>query len=127
MRALILSAITIASASLIASVSTAVAQGDADPIAVVTKAGVTVEVDTEAWRGEPRRFDKVLPVLVRITNDGDVPLRVRHSDFALVTETGERVPATRWTTYGASSRSSCRRRTWCRAPCPRRSWSRGTG
>jgi hypothetical protein len=94
MRALILSAVLLASAGLIAPVSTAVAQDDADHTAVVTKAGVTVEVDTEAWRGEPRRFDKVLPVLVRITNDGDVPLRVRHSDFALVTESGERVPAT---------------------------------
>ena len=83
----------------IAPVSTAEGQyaaghDDAGNPAVVTKAGVTVEVDPEAWRGDPARFDKVLPVLVRITNDGDVPLRIRHSDFALVTESGERVPAT---------------------------------
>lgn len=94
MRALILSAVTLATLSLIAPVSTAVAQGDADHTAVVTKAGVTVEVDTDAWRGEPPRFDKVLPVLLTIDNDGDAPLRIRHEDFALVTESGERVPAT---------------------------------
>lgn len=62
--------------------------------AVVSTADITIEIDTEAWRGQPERFDHVLPVLVRITNDGDVPLRIRHTDFALVTGSGERVPAT---------------------------------
>ncbi len=99
MRALIRSAFILGSMSLIAPLPQAAAQyaagHDADGYpAVVTKAGVTVEVDPEAWRGEPAHLDKVLPVLVRITNDGDVPLRVRHSDFALVTGSGERVPAT---------------------------------
>ena len=93
MRAFIRSTAILGSLSLIAPVSPAHAQAD-DHTAVVSTAGVTVEVDTEAWRGEPARFDKVLPVLVRIDNDGEVPLRIRHEDFALVTESGERVPAT---------------------------------
>lgn len=93
MRALIHTAVALGAIGLIAPAPFALAQDD-DHTAVVTTAGVTVEVDTEAWRGEPRRFDKVLPVLVRITNDGDAPLRIRHSDFALVIESGERVPAT---------------------------------
>ena len=66
----------------------------AQDTAVLETAGVTVEIDTEAWRGEPERFDKVLPVLVRITNDGEVPLRIRHTDFALLTGAGDRVAAT---------------------------------
>lgn len=66
----------------------------AQDTAVIETSGVTVEIDTEAWRGEPERFDKVLPLLVRITNDGEVPLRIRHTDFALVTGAGERVAAT---------------------------------
>jgi hypothetical protein len=99
MRALIRNAFILGSMSLIAPQSPAMTQyaaghDDGGNPAVVSKSGVTLEVDPEAWRGEPARFDKVLPVLVRITNDGDVPLRIRHSDFALVTETGERVVAT---------------------------------
>ena len=94
MRALIRTVVVLGSLGLIAPVPWAVAQDDADHTAVVSTAGVTIEVDTEAWRGEPSRFDKVLPVLVRITNDGEVPLRIRHSDFALVTGSGERVVAT---------------------------------
>ncbi|MGH7587482.1 MAG: hypothetical protein ACRELU_02710 [Gemmatimonadota bacterium] len=79
--------------ALIAPAPAALAQAD-DHTAAVSTAGVTLEVDTDAWKGEPQRFDKVLPVLVRIDNDGDAPLRIRHTDFALVTESGERVPAT---------------------------------
>ena len=99
MRALIQNAFILGSMSLLAPLSPALAQyaaghDEGGNPAVVSTSGVTVEVDPEAWRGEPARFDKVLPVLVRITNDGDVPIRIRHSDFALVTESGERVVAT---------------------------------
>ncbi|HKY59922.1 MAG TPA: hypothetical protein VJP59_02825 [Gemmatimonadota bacterium] len=93
MRALIRNIVVLGSLTLIGPVPSVLAQ-DEDHTATVSTAGVTIEVDTEAWRGEPSRFDKVLPVLVRITNDGEVPLRIRHADFALVTESGERVPAT---------------------------------
>ncbi|MCK5438803.1 MAG: hypothetical protein KAI97_02610, partial [Gemmatimonadetes bacterium] len=62
--------------------------------AVVSTGGVEILTNTDAWSGDPRQFNRVLPILVTITNDGDVPLRVRHSDFSLVTSTGERVTAT---------------------------------
>lgn len=91
MRALIRIAVILVFVSLIAPQPAARGQTSN---AVVSAAGVTIEVDTEAWTGEPSRFDKVLPVLVRLTNDGDVPLRVRHTHFSLVTESGERVLAT---------------------------------
>ncbi|MGH7542934.1 MAG: hypothetical protein ACREK7_03260, partial [Gemmatimonadota bacterium] len=93
MRALIRNTVILGSLALILPVPHARAQADHHTAAVST-AGVTLEVDTDAWKGEPQRFDKVLPVLVRIDNDGDAPLRIRHTDFALVTESGERVPAT---------------------------------
>jgi hypothetical protein len=93
MSAMIRSIVALGAFSLIAPAAPTAAQEN-DHTAVVTTGGVTLEVDTEAWRGEPSRFDKVLPVLVRITNDGEVPLRIRHTDFALVTRSGERVPAT---------------------------------
>lgn len=71
------------------------AQDDrSEPIAVVTTGGVTMKVHPGAWSGEPERFDKVLPVLVEITNDGEVPLRIRHAQFSLLTTSGERVVAT---------------------------------
>lgn len=91
MRAFNRAAIILGFAYLIAPVPSVLAQASN---AVVSTAGVTVEIDTDAWTGEPSRFDKVLPVLVRVTNDGDVPLRVRHTQFSLVTESGERVLAT---------------------------------
>ncbi|MGH7572349.1 MAG: hypothetical protein ACREMK_10970 [Gemmatimonadota bacterium] len=90
MRALI-GTVVLSAIGLVAPLS---AHAQADNVAIVSAAGVTIEVDPEAWRGEPARFDKVLPVLVRIENDGDTPLRIRYEDFALVTESGERVPAT---------------------------------
>lgn len=62
--------------------------------AVVSTGGVQVTTNTDVWSGDPERFNRLLPILVTITNDGDVPLRVRHSDFSLVTSTGERVTAT---------------------------------
>ncbi len=95
MRARIRHTVVLAALGLIAPVSWVLAQADdEDHTAVVSTTGVTIEVDTEAWRGEPSRFDKVLPVLVRITNDGEEPLRIRHTDFALITQSGERVVAT---------------------------------
>ncbi len=62
--------------------------------AVVSTGGVEILTNTDAWSGDPRQFNRLLPILVVITNDSDVPLRVRHSDFSLVTSAGERVTAT---------------------------------
>jgi len=59
--------------------------------AVVSTAGIEVIAENDAWSGEPQRFKRVHPVLVRITNDGDVPVRVRAQDFALVTGSGLRL------------------------------------
>lgn len=93
MRALVRNTVILGSLVLVAPVPQARAQ-DSDHTATASTAGVTIEIDTEAWKGEPQRFDKVLPLLVRIDNDGDQPLRIRHTGFALVTGSGERVPAT---------------------------------
>lgn len=59
--------------------------------AVVSTAGIEVIAENDAWSGEPRRFKRVHPVLVTITNDGHVPVRVRARDFALVTGSGLRL------------------------------------
>jgi len=59
--------------------------------AVVSTAGIEVVAENDAWSGQPSRFERVHPVLVTITNDGDVPVRVRARDFALVTGTGARL------------------------------------
>ena len=69
-------------------------QATSDHTAVITTAGVTVEIDTRAWSGEPERLNRVLPVLVEITNDSEEPIRVRSESFALATASGEQVTAT---------------------------------
>jgi hypothetical protein len=80
--------------ALFAHLPAANAQATSDHTAAVTTAGVSIEIDTQAWSGEPERFNRLLPVLVEITNDGEVPLRIRSESFALVTAAGERVTAT---------------------------------
>ncbi len=77
------------------SPSQSVNRVDGNPnAAVVSTGGVEILTNTDAWSGDPRQFNRLLPILVVITNDSDVPLRVRHSDFSLVTSAGERVTAT---------------------------------
>ncbi|HEY0840277.1 MAG TPA: hypothetical protein VGD74_08825 [Vulgatibacter sp.] len=57
-------------------------------------AGVRIDVRGDAWKGDPRNLgDYLTPVLVEIANDGDRPIQVRYSDFALVGQSGFRYAA----------------------------------
>ena len=87
-------AVALLGGAFFAHAPAASAQATSDHTAAVTTAGVTIEIDTQAWSGEPERFNRLLPVLVEITNDSEVPLRVRSESFALVTAAGQRVTAT---------------------------------
>ena len=52
--------------------------------AVASHEGVEVEARVEAWAWEPVRLDRtVTPVLVKIRNASERPIRVRYKDFAL--------------------------------------------
>lgn len=62
--------------------------------ATVEVEGVTLIARTDVWRGSPRRFHDLVPVLVTITNESSEPVRVHHEDFALVSTDGARVTAT---------------------------------
>src|SRR5439155_1439250 len=49
---------------------------------------------TGTWQAHPVALDGVVtPILVTVDNQGDVPLRIRHSDFALVSGDGRRFVA----------------------------------
>src|SRR5687768_12976882 len=49
--------------ALFAHLPAANAQGTSDHTAAVTTAGVRIEIDTQAWSGEPERFNRLLPAL----------------------------------------------------------------
>lgn len=60
-----------------------------DDGAVASEAGVSLEAQVNAWRWTPEHLNEELtPVLVRIENNSDVPLRVRYEEFQLVTTRG---------------------------------------
>ncbi len=60
-----------------------------DKGATATDADVTIEARVGAWRFTPQDLDHELtPVLVRIENNSDKPLRVRYEAFQLVTPRG---------------------------------------
>ncbi|OLB97734.1 MAG: hypothetical protein AUH30_09795 [Candidatus Rokubacteria bacterium 13_1_40CM_68_15] len=59
--------------------------------ATAEAAGVRVVAQTGAWRAHPMGLPGVFtPILVTVDNQSDVPLRIRHSDFALVSGDGRR-------------------------------------
>jgi len=62
--------------------------------ATAEAAGVRVVAQTGVWYADPPALDSaVTPILVTVDNQGDVPLRIRHSDFALVSSDGRRFAA----------------------------------
>lgn len=50
--------------------------------------GVRVLAETGPWPEPAKITDRVTPMRVRIENTGEVPVRVRYRDFALVAESG---------------------------------------
>ena len=62
--------------------------------ATAAAAGVRVVAQTGVWQAYPPALDSVVtPMLVTVDNHSDVPLRIRHSDFALVSKDGRRFTA----------------------------------
>jgi hypothetical protein len=62
--------------------------------AVAEAGGVRIVASADAWRGDPESLDQVVtPMLVRVENDGTVPVQVRYEDFALVADDGRRFAA----------------------------------
>lgn len=58
--------------------------------AVATEAGVRVEARTDAWSARPENLEtEVTPILVRITNQSSMPLRLRYNEFHLVGPGGQ--------------------------------------
>lgn len=55
--------------------------------------GVRVTAEADAWAGQTEVELQVTPILVTITNDGTSPVRLRYSEFALVSPTGQRYAA----------------------------------
>ena len=55
----------------------------------VVGSNVRVLVETGAWPGPAKIMEQVTPMRVRIENLGDVPVRVRYQDFALLAESGQ--------------------------------------
>jgi hypothetical protein len=55
--------------------------------------GVKMLVRTNAWEGTPAELTQVIPILATVENTSDHPLRVRYSEFALVTNTDNRIAA----------------------------------
>jgi hypothetical protein len=62
--------------------------------ATAEAAGVRVVAQTGIWRADPPALDTVVtPILVTVDNQSDVPLRIRHTDFDLVSGDGRRFAA----------------------------------
>jgi hypothetical protein len=62
--------------------------------AVAREAGIQVSAHVNAWRSWPPSLEGILtPILVTLRNDGTVPVRLRHDDFALVIAPGVRMIA----------------------------------
>lgn len=56
--------------------------------AAASVAGVTVIAEAGAWRGSVDIDEVVVPLKVRVENNSDRKLRIRYSDFGLVSESG---------------------------------------
>ncbi|MFP2933576.1 hypothetical protein ACLESO_52235 [Pyxidicoccus sp. 3LG] len=87
-------------------------QGHRDA-ALATASGVELVADGAAWKGSPGNLERGLtPVLVRLENHGDRPLRLQYSDFALVGgESRFRYAALPPLSLGDDSRASLERGT----------------
>lgn len=58
--------------------------------AVAADEGVQLEARTGAWNGFPNNLAyEVTPVLVTITNESEIPLRIRYDEFQLVSPSGK--------------------------------------
>jgi hypothetical protein len=68
-------------------------QAGAANVAVSNVDGVSMSVQADAWQGDPTVRARVQPIRVTINNDGDSPIRIRYSDFALIGPTGRRFAA----------------------------------
>jgi hypothetical protein len=67
-----------------------VVEGSLGRGAIAEGAGVRLIAWAGAWRASPRSLEAVVtPVLVSVENRSQVPLRLRHSDFALVGPAGQ--------------------------------------
>lgn len=62
-------------------------------VAVSQVDGVAVSVQANAWAGDARVRATVQPIRVTIDNNGDVPIRIRYGDFALISPSGKRYAA----------------------------------
>jgi hypothetical protein len=57
--------------------------------AVAASQGVEIEARVNIWNGVPETLDQeVTPILVTVTNDSTQPIRIRYSDFKLVSSAG---------------------------------------
>ena len=61
--------------------------------AVSTVEGVNMVAGADAWPGRPEIREEVTPLRVTIENNSNQPLRIRYSEFALVSSTGKRYAA----------------------------------
>ncbi len=67
-----------------------VVEGSLGRGAIAEGAGVRLIAWAGAWRASPRSLEAIVtPVLVSVENGSQVPLRLRHSDFALVGPAGQ--------------------------------------
>ena len=69
--------------------ATALAQEQEEQGTQATAVGVTVTVKADAWSGQPAELTQVIPLLVTIENNSQVPIRLRYSEFRLAGD-GER-------------------------------------
>jgi len=60
--------------------------------ALAEASGVRLVAQVDQWRGRPANLAGVVtPLLVTIENESSVPLRIRHTDFALTSADGARI------------------------------------
>ena len=62
-------------------------------VAITQVDGVSVSVQANAWDGAVRVSATVQPIRVTIDNNGDLPIRIRYGDFALIGPSGRRYAA----------------------------------
>lgn len=75
------------------SISHVAAQVEPEERGSATVAGVRVHVVADSWSGVPSALGRIEPLLVTIENNGDVPLRLRYDQFAVIGPGGERKSA----------------------------------
>jgi hypothetical protein len=62
----------------------------ADNAIIDNGGGITVVARSETWSGPP--LDGIIPLQLTIDNGSSAPLRIRHTDFVLVTPRGRILP-----------------------------------